>query len=105
MAVVIMELNIRGPYREETVVSGLTFIHSAVSHAVGFAVASVQLVRTANGGITVPSVSAPAPSPSPSGGGISGGAIAGIIVGVIALLLVAGELALTVTSFAGLVYS
>ena len=49
----------------------------------------VRLVRSTNGAITV-TAAAPSPAVSSGSSGISGGAIAGIIVGVIALLLVAG---------------
>ena len=64
--------------------------HGDVSCVIGLQVTSVELIKVSNGGIVIP-VATVETEASSGGGGISGGAIAGIVVGVIGGLALLGR--------------
>jgi hypothetical protein len=65
-------------------------LDSRVPLVAGFQVTSVELIQVSNGGIVIPVATIETQS-SGGGGGISGGAVAGIVVGVIGGLALIGR--------------
>lgn len=69
----------------------VTSAESAARLRTGLQLTSVELIKVSSGGIVIPVATVETQSSSGGGGGISGGAVAGIVIGVVGGLAILGR--------------